>query len=273
MKTTKLRFAKKLTFFAAIIMISLSACQKKDHNLTTGQSTNSTIQKTLTDDAENPANPFDYMGLAHNEGLHATRATWTNKSSTFTDMYTDVVTFVTNNYDPNVVPSKEADCYSIWSAAMADASKYEATLVANSSLSRTGQAYANQILTLCLNPNSTYTYDDLKNSIVAVESTIANDRTLSSSDKDELYKLASIGRYSVLYWVNESAGANGGSTLLRTCSAPTATVAAQAAKFNWLAAAVADLGAVVQEIGSGHGFWTSAINVVVASVKAGFDLK
>ncbi len=273
MKTINLLFARKASLFAAIIMISLSACQKNDRNLTSAPNANTGIQKVLTDDAENQANPFDYVGLAHNEALHATRATWTNKRSTFTNMYNDAVSFITTNYDPAVVPSKEADCYAIWSAAMADAPNYGATLVSNTNMSRTAKAYANQILTLCLNPNSTYTYADLRNSVVTVESAITNDRTLTSSEKDDLYKLASVGRYSVLYWVNESDGSNGGSTLLRTCSAPSAPVAAQAAKFDWVKAAVADLGAIVQEIGSGHSIWTSVINVVVASVKAGFDLK
>jgi len=263
---------KKLGFLAAAAMITLSACQKKDANVTTNTPGPAHSLRLTPDDAANSANPFDYMGLAHNEALQATRAVWTNSSSTFHDIYTSSTTFIRTNYDPHVVASPERDVENTYYTVKADMPNYGATLIAATPLSATGKTYANNIMQILLRPNTTATYMDLKNAVVAVEVQVAGDRNLSTADKQALSKIASVGRYSTLYWVNESAGLNRTGTPLLTTNGVTTPVAAQTMGFNWIGAVMADVGAIMGEIGSGHSFWQSVVTVVCASLSAGFGL-
>lgn len=195
----------------------MSACQKNG-KLTTAGTAGAVAQKSVTDDAENPANPYDYIGLAHNECLQGTRNVWTAKNSTFHDVYVAALNFVRTNYDPHVVVASEQEAQADYNAIHADQANLGANYIAAGSLPAHAQSYSNQIMQLVAKPSAQATYLDIKNNLVSLENQIANDPALSQTDQESLFITASVARYSTLYWLNESTGANNGGSLLRTCS-------------------------------------------------------
>jgi len=219
MKTVKLNFVKQLGFLAAAAVFILSACQKKDANLnTTPAAAPSYANRGIPDDAANGDNPYDYVGLAHNESLHATRSVWTNSRSTLSDVSTAVTAYVQQTYDPNAVPASNASIQRSFDAIQADMPNLGRNIIANSSLSGAGKDFANQMIQALYNARSGSTYFDIKNAVMGIENQILNSPSLPASDREALLKMASVGRYSLLYWINEVNGSNTGSSLLRTVS-------------------------------------------------------
>lgn len=210
--SNKLNFAKRIGLLAAAAIFTLSSCQKKENSVAPSAATSGYQQKD-DDDAANKNNPYDYVGLRHNEILHATRGVWTDPAAKTDDVRTAVTNYVQQNYDPTAVPPPAADIDNNIPMLMSERANLGANLFANSNLSAQGKAYALKLSDALYNAPANSTYFDIRDAAIAVEDLISNDQQLSHSDKEMLLKMGSIGRYSMLYWLNEVNGANRGPSL------------------------------------------------------------
>jgi len=153
-------------------------------------------QELVTDDPSNPANPYDSAGLFHNNGLIATQSVWSDTTATFDDLYAAVQTYVGG------VLGSESDMQTDLTTIINDLPDNLAQVIPTFPLSAAGESYFSDLVNVATDFDAVNTYADWKAAVIAVETTVSNDKNLSSDDKSAILAAASIVRYSVKYWAN-----------------------------------------------------------------------
>lgn len=194
-------------FAGATIFFS---CSKNERELTPSSPAHPTVAMnsapyTPCPDVANPANPFDYVGAAHNEGLEyilAHQPEWVNDEIALKEMFIGYTgDFVCDNgYGP------AGDCFGITHNQLVNTvNTYESTPV-NDIVADLGspelQAYMNQLLEEVDTYTDSTQIDSLLASIKRIESDV-NASDLDADEKQTFLQSSSVGRYSMCYWFQE----------------------------------------------------------------------
>lgn len=197
---------KKLLFAGVMALAALSSCQKNNAETdVTPNFTPSSNQRVApgVDDAANPDNPYDEIGVIHNQMLSATQAvSWGGKDRSFARLYAATVDYTKRNLPGTPIPdqvSLEATTKEI----IADAPGLTKT-IANAKLSSEGKSYMTRLVaTLGETNDSTDTWDAYKKRVIALESDVLKNARLPKEDAKYILEAASVGRHSVLFWTNQ----------------------------------------------------------------------
>lgn len=200
-----------IALMATLGITSFIACNKK--NIESGQdSTNaSPISKTMTeggttDAASNPGNPFDNVGFDHNVTLQATRAVWSDPSSTVAADYSALVQYANSRGYP--VTYSLDNLTTMVGNINADGSPGKSTYVSTIGLSQQAKSYASQIFNLTVGVETYSSYEAFKSAMIQLESAISANSAITSNERQRLLTGASVARHSVLYWARETSGYN-----------------------------------------------------------------
>ena len=160
----------------------------------------------------NPNNPYDFIGIQHNNGVSTIFPTIDPYSSNLdSEVLAKDISYLSSigyNADSmeNLYNQEVQNGYLPFSN-LQELDSLGNTLYANGLLSFYGNSYVQQIYNYSyeyLNTDSISVsqYNSFANSLISLEGNITNDSRISSWEKEVLLSACSIGRYSGAYWGN-----------------------------------------------------------------------
>lgn len=184
------------------VVTLLAACKKEERPASVvTQSKTHTVINAVNDPAANPLNPYDDAGRAHNKGLSfvLTHIRSIDRSKV------DEVLKVTSQYATDSLKSSlPTDATTAVKELIADDKNQYENEISHSKLSETGKQYAHVLVKIFAGDRGR-SFEQLKSTIVALESNVLADKALSTADRQSLLSASSVARYSLYYWMHSTA--------------------------------------------------------------------
>lgn len=262
MKKSKMNLSLMLIVSAIAGTTFFFSCSKNEKEITSLSpgNTNSPLSVALytpCPSVSNPDNPYDNIGVAHNDGLEyalAHRNEWPcNPAAMQQKAFSLAADFsCINGWAPPA-----ANCPTATANTIANAFNAYQAIGINGIINDMGsqelQTYTHRLMDKISSYNDSTQIDSLLTSIKQIESEV-NASLLNASEKQTFLGSASVARYSACYWFQERQ--NPTSTWWGHC--PNNPI--PAAKYNWrklLAIVCADvIGYIVANVPGGVGFST-----------------
>jgi len=152
---------------------------------------------------ENPANPFDQAGAAHNEGLNYIlqhRDQWVCGDEPMKQVLVDLTAEYLCNVMSSGAPENCSEAASELAAVVSSDLSDESVIAAFGSAA--AQAYAQQLLDLVANYDDSTQIVTLLDDIKLLEGTVMT-AGLIPSEEQAFLQCASIARYSLCYWFQD----------------------------------------------------------------------
>jgi len=193
----------KTIIIPALALTLLSACSKSDLHMFARTSFSANNASLAFNEAANPANPYDSVGILHNKIVDAVLLRIAANGDTSLQAITaQVIAFAGSK-----MPAEAALSLSAATAiAIKNAPDNYAQLIEDTDLSNTAKGYLHTLIIIVKdtsayhNPSSVYPI--LYNRILGLESQVLSNQQLSSIDRRAVLEVSSVGRYSLFYWLH-----------------------------------------------------------------------
>jgi len=143
----------------------------------------------------NPANPFDSVGIWHNTILDSVRAFLDTSTGNYSES-TAYISRFSKKYLRCTVPYLQDICASV----LADTASGFQRVIDESPLTPSVKNYLLQLLHMLKDTRDISSYDDLKKSILKFEFAVAGNKLLPAHDQQIILQASSIARYSSYHW-------------------------------------------------------------------------
>ncbi|MES2329774.1 MAG: hypothetical protein V4539_09245 [Bacteroidota bacterium] len=157
----------------------------------------------------NPNNPMDYFGSKHNDGCDAVIGASTSADILHaTKVYLNAHSYDSSNFNSWYGAAVSAGYYTLATDAFANnTDSLVDILYANSLISSTVKSYLYSLVSIIdaevgESDPSYSVYNSVASAVVSLETTIINDNSLSTSEKNGLLIGTSVVRFSGAYWGN-----------------------------------------------------------------------
>ncbi len=196
---------KMITTLAASLIVLLAACTKDapSANVAKPQMVGaaSLQQMAITDSIHNPLNPYDSIGLIHNQVL---QVTWDylqkSGDTTSNGKRKQVIQFFGKRYGRNItIPLSQMEhlYHQDYPSGIQKVSP-------QGIISPLLAGYLNQIVAMVKAIHQLSGYKVFKSSIVSLEQNIITDKQLTPLQKEKILMVSSIARYSIAFWMDKA---------------------------------------------------------------------
>jgi hypothetical protein len=194
-----------ITTLAASLIVLLAACNKDTPGANVAKpqmvGAASFQQMAITDSIRNPLNPYDSIGLIHNQALSATWD-YLQKSGDTTSKgkRMQVIQFFKKRYGKDISPQlnqMEFLYHQDYPAGILKVSPQGA-------VSPLMAGYLNQIVAMVKAIHEPTGYNIFNSGIVSLEQKIIADKQLTALQKEKVLMVSSISRYSIAFWMDKA---------------------------------------------------------------------
>jgi hypothetical protein len=196
---------KLIHVMAASLIVLLAACNKDAPNANVAKPQMTTAvavqQKAVTDSIRNPLNPYDSIGLIHNQAL---QVTWDylqkSGDTTSNGIRTQVIQFFGKRYGSDItVPLSQMEhlYHEDFPAGIQKVS-------AQGMVSPLMAGYLNQIVAMVKSIHKPTEYKIFNSGIISLAQNIITDKQLTATQKEKLLMVSSISRYSIAFWIDKA---------------------------------------------------------------------
>jgi len=193
----------KITLLAAGIIVMLAACKKENATNTEGILTVPTSALSMSATQAvlpgNPQNPYDSVGMIHNQVLQKV-CSYVNqrKDTTSGGIRKQVSAFFQQRYGTSINTQLiRADQHFLIT--------FPARQVNVIPDKNAPANYCNQILAAINQLKEDSSYQVFYRKIVSIESNVLHDKTLTPEQAQQVLTVASIARYSIAFWMTKAA--------------------------------------------------------------------
>lgn len=212
---------KSLIFLATAIMMFSCTKQnlKTEDTVVTQVSTSLYLAGKETDCnlPNNLDNIWDSVGIYHNQALDYVMQEAVGQPKTITNYVGYSNQFIKNTFGGRI-PDISSKLFSVLSVEtlLSDTSTYFNKTIDSSRYSINVKTYLKSLISIMKDTtdDNSFNYCYIKSKIVELENYVTNDSNLSQSEKDEILRVTSVGRFSLFYWNNTfQSKLNGGESI------------------------------------------------------------
>jgi hypothetical protein len=195
---------KKLMILAAGITVMLAACNKEGKvksNVATVKETNRfALNSAPNDRAANPSNPYDSIGVIHNQVVDVT-CTYIQKTGdkAIISIRNQVAGFFKARYGSDI-SHQLIDTYGRFTKKFPNR---QFTIAPKGIFSVAAESYLNRVLGTIQSVKDASGYDTFKSAIVSIENLVIQDKNISANEQQHILMVSAVARYSMSYWLRE----------------------------------------------------------------------